>query len=248
MTINGTSKAHYVVREDDTSRAGAVYIFSRVTAENASVVTRTPSASPGVSSCPDKDDDVIRFVETRRRYYCPRGRSRRKCVWEESARLTASDRRGGDLFGAAISVNHESGLVVIGAPGKSLTGIWQEVCSVDGYFPTLWNSENFVFLRAYSIDFLPPRKRPHASKFLRTIAKPSDMSYRQGDKPLKTRKTFEGMGDDPVPRDGLLRDELVPLDNKSPYPPFAHTPPPPLGSLEAASHHVHDHQPPRRHR
>lgn len=134
VTIDGASKAHYVAREDDASRAGAVYIFSRIMAENASVVTQTPSASPGVLSCPEKDDDVLRFVETRRRYYCPWSGSRRRCVWEESARLTASDRRGGDLFGAAISVNHESGLVVIGAPGKSLTGIWQEVCSVDGYF------------------------------------------------------------------------------------------------------------------
>lgn len=158
MTINGASKAHYIAREDDTSRAGAVYIFSRVTAENASVVTQTPSASPGVSTCPEKDDDFIRFVETRRRYYCPRGRSRRKCVWEESARLTASDRRGGDMFGAAISIHHESGLVVIGAPGKSLTGLWQEVRSIDSTFRHFECRGNFVFLGASSTEYSASEK------------------------------------------------------------------------------------------
>jgi len=48
-------------------------------------------------------------------------------VWQDSAKLAASDRRGGDLFGRSLSVNHDGGVVVVGAPGASLTGLWREV-------------------------------------------------------------------------------------------------------------------------
>jgi len=37
-------------------------------------------------------------------------------VWQDSAKLAASDRRGGDLFGRSLSVNHDGGVVVVGAP------------------------------------------------------------------------------------------------------------------------------------
>ncbi|CAM9175345.1 unnamed protein product [Ascophyllum nodosum] len=133
ISTAGASKAHYVTQEDDTARAGAVYIFSRVVGENSSAAVETPLSSRN-SIC-HENDDVIRFVASRRRYYCPRGTSRGRCVWEESAKLTASDRRQGDQFGATLAVDHESGLVVVGAPGKSLSGLWREP-------PTVYTTTN----------------------------------------------------------------------------------------------------------
>lgn len=124
-----SSKAHYVAREDDTSRAGAVYLFSRMATDNASTSpcsSISPTSSPSSSSGPISLGDD--FLQTERRYYCPTGRARGKCGWEESTKLTASDRRRGDMFGVSISVDHESGVAVVGAPGASLTGLWREVC------------------------------------------------------------------------------------------------------------------------
>lgn len=119
-----SSKAHYVAREDQTSRAGAVYVFSRLATSTDNNDTSTSSV------CTDEDDgDDGIYGDTRRRYYCPRGgaRGEENCGWEESAKLTASDRRGGDLFGTCLSANHDTGVVVVGAPGASLTGLWREV-------------------------------------------------------------------------------------------------------------------------
>lgn len=135
VSANGaSSKAHYVGKEDDTSRAGAVYIFSRLIANNASTInsafssstSSSSSASSSASSVCSEDDEFV----AERRYYCPKGGERGQCRWEESARLTASDRRRGDLFGESLSVDHNSGVAVVGAPGASLTGLWREVCIV----------------------------------------------------------------------------------------------------------------------
>lgn len=123
-----SSKAHYVAREDDTSRAGAVYVFSRLTIDNTSTSFSSSSSSSfsaAESVCTDDDDTLTR---PERRYFCPRGGERGQCRWEESAKLTASDRRRGDLFGGCLSVDHDTGVVVVGAPGASLAGLWREVC------------------------------------------------------------------------------------------------------------------------
>lgn len=145
LTATGaaSSKAHYVAREDDTSRAGAVYVFSRLvvpatgstedasTASSSSPSSATPTATTPV--CSESDDSGNGIYSGQqpevRRFYCPRGGERGQpyCGWEESAKLTATDRRGGDLFGRCLSVDHDSGVVVVGAPGASLTGLWREV-------------------------------------------------------------------------------------------------------------------------
>lgn len=137
-----SSKAHYVAREDDTSRAGAVYVFSRLALPSSTTTTNTNDSStisssqlssPATSTCTDNNgDNTDSMLDGRAettRYYCPRGgdRGEHNCGWEESAKLTASDRRGGDLFGTCLSVNHNDGIVVVGAPGASLTGLWREV-------------------------------------------------------------------------------------------------------------------------
>ncbi|CAM9209584.1 unnamed protein product [Hapterophycus canaliculatus] len=145
-----SSKAHYVAREDDTSRAGAVYVFSRL-ALPASTITTTANDSSTTSSAllpsvdsstcasdsGDSTNSVLGGQSERTRYYCPRGghRGQHNCGWEESAKLTASDRRGGDLFGTCLSVNHDDGVVVVGAPGASLTGLWREP-------PTVYTTTN----------------------------------------------------------------------------------------------------------
>lgn len=43
------------------------------------------------------------------------------CVWQEESKLEASDKRSGDLFGFAVDVDDASGVVVVGAPGRSGT-------------------------------------------------------------------------------------------------------------------------------
>ncbi|CAM9102436.1 unnamed protein product [Scytosiphon promiscuus] len=145
-----SSKAHYVAREDDTSRAGAVYVFSRL-ALPASTTTTTTNDSSTTSSaqsialatptCTDDNghntNSMLEEQPKTTRYYCPRGghRGQHNCGWEESAKLTASDRRGGDLFGTCVSVNHDNGIVVVGAPGASLTGLWREP-------PTVYTTTN----------------------------------------------------------------------------------------------------------
>ena len=43
------------------------------------------------------------------------------CDWQEQSKLQASDKRSGDLFGFAVDVDDASGVVVIGAPGRSGT-------------------------------------------------------------------------------------------------------------------------------
>lgn len=125
-----SSKAHYVAREDDTSRAGAVYLFSRLVASSTSSTddADTTFLSSATLVCSEEDNGDS-SVYNERRFYCPRGGERGQpyCGWEESAKLTASDRRGGDLFGRCLSVDHNSGVVVVGAPGTSLTGLWREV-------------------------------------------------------------------------------------------------------------------------
>lgn len=114
-----SSKAHYIAREDGTSRAGAAYVFSRLGRDSHEAGVTTASSSGPGSSCPSKVAGGAR--------YCARGTDRAECLWAESAKLTAGDRRGGDLFGATISVHHASGVAVVGAPGASLTGLWREV-------------------------------------------------------------------------------------------------------------------------
>lgn len=121
------SKAHYVAREDDTSRTGAVYVFSRLVSpsdDDGANGTSTPVCAEDVS-----DDSVYGGLHVdRRRFYCPSGGERgHGCEWQESAKFVASDRRGGDLFGRSLSVDHDGGVVVVGAPGASLTGLWREV-------------------------------------------------------------------------------------------------------------------------
>lgn len=32
------------------------------------------------------------------------------------------------MFGGSLAVDHARGVAVVGAPGASLTGLWQEVC------------------------------------------------------------------------------------------------------------------------
>lgn len=137
MTATGaaSSKAHYVAREDHTSRAGAVYLFSRLVVPSTGAAggeTTNSSSSPTTPVCSEEGDSG-QLPEVRR-FYCPRGGERGQpyCGWEESAKLTASDRRGGDLFGRCLSVDHDSGIVVVGAPGASLTGLWREVRIVRG--------------------------------------------------------------------------------------------------------------------
>lgn len=128
MTATGavSSKAHYVAREDDTSRAGAVYLFSRLVVPSTGETTASSSSS--TTPVCSEEDNSGQQPEVKR-LYCPRGGERGQpyCGWEESAKLTASDRRGGDLFGRCLSVDHDSGIVVVGAPGASLTGLWREV-------------------------------------------------------------------------------------------------------------------------
>lgn len=128
------SQAHYVAKEDGTSRAGAVYVFSRLTTTAGNTTSSSSSSStPRVASiCPDDDTDggsmLVNGQSDTRRFYCPRGGKRGQgCGWEESIKFTASDRRRGDLFGRCLSVNHDDGVVVVGAPGASLTGLWREV-------------------------------------------------------------------------------------------------------------------------
>lgn len=61
--------------------------------------------------------------------YCGKGRDRDECHWEESAKLTTRDRRGGDLFGTSLSLHHDTGVAIVGASGASLKGLWREVGS-----------------------------------------------------------------------------------------------------------------------
>ena len=122
------SKAHYVAREDDTSRSGAVYVFSRLVPSSSDGDSTDDSSAP---VCTEDESDGGAYGglhADRRRFYCPRGGERGgDCAWHESAKFAASDRRGGDLFGSSLSVDHDSGVVVVGAPGASLTGLWREV-------------------------------------------------------------------------------------------------------------------------
>lgn len=139
VTVAGavSSKAHYVAREDGTSRAGAAYIFSRLEAISNSTFANDDASISGASeaSCP------AGITATERRHYCPSGRDRTKCRWEESAKLTARDRRGGDLFGGSLSVDHTTGVAVVAAAGASLTGLWREVGSPKGRWSTgRWHS------------------------------------------------------------------------------------------------------------
>eukprot|EP00752_Nemacystus_decipiens_P003960 g3626.t1 len=133
------SKAHYVAREDDTSRAGAVYLFSRLVVPSADSADGEITASPTSFTTPvcSEEDSVSGQQPEVTRFYCPRGgeRGQPSCGWEESAKLTASDRRGGDLFGRSLAVDHGSGIVVVGAPGASLTGLWREP-------PTVYTTTN----------------------------------------------------------------------------------------------------------
>lgn len=139
------SKAHYIAKEYDTSRAGAVYVFSRLTISADNITSFSSSSSSPVptatSVCPDDDTDsgsmLVSGQSDTRRFYCPRGGERGQgCGWEESVKFTASDRRRSDLFGRCLSVNHDSGIVVVGAPGASLTGLWREVRMFSTWFPT----------------------------------------------------------------------------------------------------------------
>lgn len=122
-----------MAREDGTSRAGAVYMFSRLQSGNASdeikeSVSSASSASDTISSSSSNSEQSCPAGIAFKSYYCSRGQDRTECHWKESAKFTARDRRGGDLFGGSVSVDHGSGVAVIGAAGASLTGIWQEVC------------------------------------------------------------------------------------------------------------------------
>lgn len=96
-----------------------------------SVLVRTGLTHPlllFVGACAgSKTDSTCLSSVAAKSYYCPSGRDRTTCRWEESAKLTARDRRGGDLFGGSLAVDHDSGVAVVGAAGASLTGIWREV-------------------------------------------------------------------------------------------------------------------------
>ncbi|CAN0084971.1 unnamed protein product [Sphacelaria rigidula] len=131
-TGNPSSKAHYVAPEHSTSRAGAVYIFSRL--DNGNITSSSSSPSPS-SPNSNSDDDTCPDELSRKSYYCARGQDRTECQWEESAKLTSRDRRGGDMFGGSLAVDHARGVAVVGAPGASLTGLWQEP-------PTVYTTTN----------------------------------------------------------------------------------------------------------
>lgn len=55
------------------------------------------------------------------------------CVWEEEARLVASDKRANTFFGSSIALNDEAGVLVIGSPYTSFTGFYKETPSVYPY-------------------------------------------------------------------------------------------------------------------
>lgn len=108
-------------------------MFSRLQSKNASEEIEEPisnsnSASDTISLSSLNSEQSCSPGVASKSYYCSRGQDRTECHWKESAKLTSRDRRGGDLFGATLSVDHDTGVAVIGAPGASLTGIWREVC------------------------------------------------------------------------------------------------------------------------
>ncbi|KAL7554992.1 hypothetical protein ACHAWF_018570 [Thalassiosira exigua] len=56
--------------------------------------------------------------------------SNSNCAWKEQERLVASDKRQGNMFGAAVSVDNESGMAMIGSPKAASYGFYQEPVSV----------------------------------------------------------------------------------------------------------------------
>ncbi|CAM9369602.1 unnamed protein product, partial [Choristocarpus tenellus] len=153
-TANTTSavsyKAHYTSKEDGTSRAGSAYVFSYLAGRSYS---STSLGGNGDSSCPshplkfrlsrspvDSDSLPASFYEPDPEAivtldYCPLGGAKANCHWQEVAKLVASDRRGDDKFAHSLSVDHDAGLAIVGAPGASLTGLWLES-------PTVYTTTN----------------------------------------------------------------------------------------------------------
>jgi len=56
--------------------------------------------------------------------------SNSNCAWVEQERLVASDKRGGNLFGISVDVDHEQGVAIIGSSDAPAYGFYQEPISV----------------------------------------------------------------------------------------------------------------------
>ena len=48
------------------------------------------------------------------------------CLWVQESRFTASDKRNGSFFGTSLSLNAETGMLVVSAPFASQTGLFNE--------------------------------------------------------------------------------------------------------------------------
>lgn len=102
----------------ETAHSGAVYVFSRsvsaaaVTAaiESAEVTGETFSGISSTHAC--------------------LGGTYSDCEWTQVGKLMASDKRPKDQFGAAVSVNAESGVIMVGSPHAAAFGFYKETPSV----------------------------------------------------------------------------------------------------------------------
>ena len=52
------------------------------------------------------------------------------CTWIQEAKMTASDKRPNAFFGSSVAVNDAAGIVAIGSPGSTLTGVYKETPAV----------------------------------------------------------------------------------------------------------------------
>jgi hypothetical protein len=97
----------------ETSRSGAVYVFNR-----RSLVSQS-----------ERESERERSGER----YCTAEMLQSSCQWVEVNKLTPSDKRSGDEFGSSLSVNEESGIIIVSSPFTSLTGFYRETPSLYPY-------------------------------------------------------------------------------------------------------------------
>jgi hypothetical protein len=77
--------------------------------------------------------------------YC-NGKPASECEWVQEVRVTASDKRAEAQFGFSVSINYESGVLVVGAPGAPLTGFYKETPGVYPYYDHVTGISNAVGL------------------------------------------------------------------------------------------------------
>eukprot|EP01041_Mallomonas_annulata_P002557 gene2557-4990_t len=55
------------------------------------------------------------------------------CIWTQETKISSSDKRSNDQFGASIAISDESGVLLVGSPQAAYTGFYKEIPSVYPY-------------------------------------------------------------------------------------------------------------------